>query len=604
MQQPAPGTSLRAAPRLRAAAGLALVISVILAVLSPVGALADGAGPPAPVSVFPIVGSQVAPPGTQIAFRGVNPFAIGSVTVSGSLSGSHSGSLQGDSDGNGASFILDKPFTPGEIVSVKTSLNLVGAPGGSYQFRVATSPGPIPPAPVQKVSRMPGDVLRFQSRPDLHPAALRFLRNSRAAPDDLFLAPQFGPVQDGPMLLDSQGGLVWFRPVPTGDVAADFRIQRYQGQPVLTWWQGYSNAGVGVGEDEIYDSSYHRVAAVDASGGLSADLHEFLLTPQGTALILAYFPVTWDTSAVGGSRHKTVLDSVVQEIDVQTGLLLFQWDSLDHVPVQDSESVPARSFLYDYFHVNSVEVDQDSNLVISARNTWAAYKIDRSSGAVMWTLGGKHSSFKLMPGASFAFQHDVRVQGPGDRELTLFDDGGAPPTVHPQSRGLTLRLDFKHMTASVAAVLDHTPPLRARFQGNLQRLPNGDELIGWGQQPYFTEFGVKGRVLLDARFVGGTSSYRVYAFAPWTATPDTVPALAAHSTRRSTTVYASWNGSTQTAFWLVLSGSRLGALSTRELVRRAGFETAVQIPRARYVRVEAMDFQGHVLASSPAVKAT
>jgi hypothetical protein len=359
---------------------------------------------------------------------------------------------------------------------------------------------------------------------------------------------------------------------------------------------------VGIGTDQIYDSSYRRLATVTASGGLSADLHEFLLTPQGTALIAAYYPVTWDASAAGGSKQKTVLDSVIQEIDVKTGLLLFQWDSLDHVPVGDSEEVPKPHALYDYFHINSIQLDTDGNLVVSARNTWAAYKINRSTGAIMWTLGGHRSSFKMRPGASFAFQHDVEVHGPGDREATVFDDGAGPPTVEHQSRALTLHLDFTHMVASVAAVREHSPPLRARYQGNVQTLPGGNELVGWGQQPYFTEFGRRGQVLFDARFVSNTSSYRAYLFPPWSGHPADSPAAAARNSRRATTVYASWNGSTDTIWWLVLSGEKRGTLFLRRLVRKSGFETAIQVPKTHYAQVEALNAHGDVLGSSPIVK--
>jgi hypothetical protein len=560
-------------------------------------------GPPAQVSVFPIPGSQVVAPGAQIAFRGISPYALGSIKVSGSATGSHAGSIRGDSGGDGGSFIPAKPFKAGETVTVTTSLDLVGAPSGAYQFKVANGPGPVPFQPAIRVARQPDDVMSFHSRPDLQPAAVRFIAGpTPAAADDLFLAPQFGPLQDGPMLLDPSGNLLFFKPMPNGSVAADFKIQQYQGKPVLTWWQGYTAAGIGVGQDEIYDSSYREIAQVHAANGLSADLHEFLLTPGGTALIVASYPVIWDTSGVGGSTHKIVLDSVVQEIDIPTGLVLFQWDSLDHVPLRDSYERPAKGALYDYFHVNSIDPASDGNLIISGRNTWAAYKVNRSSAQTMWTLGGKHSSFKMGSGASFAYQHDVRVLGAGDRQVSLFDDADGPPPVHSQSRGLVLGLDYRRMTARVATERAHTPQLLTRFQGNLQVLPNGALLIGWGQQPYFTEFGPRGRVLLDARFVDGTSSYRVYAFPAWTGTPAVAPAIAAANAGRATTVYASWNGSTQTAFWLVLSGSKRGGLSVKHLTRRSGFETAIKIGRARFVRVEALDARGHVLGNSVTIR--
>ena len=156
----------------------------------------------------------------------------------------------------------------------------------------------------------------------------------------MFITPQQGPTQNGAMILDNTGTLVWFQPVPAGDMAADLQVQRYQGRHVLTWWQGYSGAGVGAGEDVIEDASYHQVAVVHAANGLGADLHEFRLTPQGTALITAYYPVYWNATDVHLSDRQVVLDSVVQEIDIKTGLLLFQWDSLDHVSLTDTYEPP------------------------------------------------------------------------------------------------------------------------------------------------------------------------------------------------------------------------------------------------------------------------
>ena len=139
------------------------------------------------------------------------------------------------------------------------------------------------------------------------------------------------------MIVDPVGGLIWFSPVPAGQRASDLRVQRYLGKPVLTWWQGLSGAGLGFGKDVIYDSSYRQIATVNGANGFPADLHEFEITAQNTALITTYQPVYWDASGVrGGKKRQIVVDSVVQEIDIPTGLLLFQWDSLDHVPVTDS----------------------------------------------------------------------------------------------------------------------------------------------------------------------------------------------------------------------------------------------------------------------------
>lgn len=559
------------------------------------------------VSVFPIPGSQLASTQTQIAFRGIpsDQLAAATIQVSGSRSGSHSGTIAADSDGNGGSFLPSAPFRAGETVTVSTSLSVLGASNGTFHFRVATPAGVVPPRQRQTVRRVRGDVWRFRSRPDLAPAAVRLLKRSAAAGTaDIFLAPQFGPVEYGPEILDSYGNLVWFTRVAKGNVAQDFKVQTYHNQPVLTWWQGYTNAGVGVGEDVIYDSSYRQIAVVKAANGLQADLHEFDLTSRGTALITAYFPVYWDTSSIHGSKKEIVLDSVVQEIDLATGLVLFQWDSLDHVGVGDSyQPLPVQGKQngfrnpYDYAHLNSIEFDSDGNLVLSARNTWAAYKVNYQTGAIMWTLGGKHSSFRMGKGAAFAFQHDVEIEAPGDSVVTVFDDGGGLPNVHSQSRGLVLVLDVRHMTATLALQDTHSPPLLADFEGNFQPLPGSDAFVGWGQQPYFTQFDRHGQTVLDGRFVDNTSSYRAYRF-PWTATPAVPPAVVGSTNKKTTTIYVSWDGATAVAAWRVLGGSTRTGLKLIRTVSKRGFETAINVNATHYVQVQALDYRRNVLGTS------
>ena len=550
--------------------------------------------------MFPIPGDRVASPRTQIAFRGVPVAGLGQIVVTGSRSGAHTGVVESDSDGRGGSFLPAKPFTAGETVTVNTALNVLGASGGRFRFTIATPAGGIPPRHWPVAARARGDVQSFHSRPDLAPAAIAITRRStQTAPGDVFIAPQFGPVQDGPMIVDPNGNLVWFHPLTGDGSAADFRVQTLLGRPVLTWWQGYVDAGVGVGADVIADTSYRQLATVHAANGVHADLHEFELTPQGTALITAVLPVIWDATSVHGSKHEIVFDSIVQEIDIPTGLVLFQWDSLDHVPLTDSYSALPQHLTqpFDYFHANSIDLDRDGNLIVSARNTWAAYKIGRMTGAVIWRLGGRHSSFRLAPGVYWAFQHDVRVRANNDLFVTIFDDSAGPPRVHSQSRGIKLILDLKHMTAKQAARLVHTPALSANFEGNFQQLPNGDDFLGWGQRPYFTEYDPHGRLIFDGRFVGENPSYRAYRF-PWSAQPPTLPAVAASTHGRVTTVYVSWNGATDVAFWRVRGGPTPASLRRVTAVRKQGFETTITIPAQANLAVQAIGASGQLLQQS------
>ncbi|HLY48933.1 MAG TPA: arylsulfotransferase family protein [Solirubrobacteraceae bacterium] len=581
-------------------------IALLLAVLFALMLSGCGSAGQSVISVFPLPGSRLASSQTQIVVRGIPARRLSSITVTGSQSGPHSGRLLTDSDHRGESFLPAKPFAAGETVTVRLSAPGLARGRKSWHFFVAEAAGNPPSRPLPPAPRLPGDVLVFHSRPDLDPPAVEIVKNaSRSALGDVFITPQQGPLQNGAMIVSPQGELMWFKPVPAGDLAANVQVQHYQGRPVLTWWQGYSGAGLGFGEDVIVDSRYRQIAVVRAANGLSADLHEFELTPHGTALITAYYPVFWDATSIHQSRHMLVLDSVVQEIDVKTGLVLFQWDSLDHVPLSDSyEPIPNDPGQpYDYFHINAIDEDDDGNLIISARNTWAAYKVNLVSGQTIWTLGGKHSTFKLAAGANFAFQHDVRVRADNDRMVTVFDDGAGPPTVHKQSRGLTLRLDTAQRTATAVKVDQHPPALLTSFEGNLQQLANGDQFIGWGEQPYFTEFNPQGHVVFEGRFVDANSSYRAYRF-PWTATPITPPAIAASTSGSSTIVYVSWNGATTVAAWRILAGPSDGALSPASTVGRQGFETQAVIPAAGFVAAQALDAHGRVLSVTPTISPT
>lgn len=562
-------------------------------------------GQAATVAVFPVPGSRVATPQTQITFRGVSAAGLGPVVVTGSRSGPHPGRVQGDSDGQGASFLPSKPFDTGETVTVKSSQDVIGGSAGSFSFQVATNAPSETGRAFAKLPRVRGDVLRFASQGGLVPPAVRITRfPHHTEPGGIFVASQAGPVQSGPEIIGPWGGLVWFNPVPRGDSSTDFRVQSYRDQNVLTWWQGtVSGGGTGRGVDEILNSRYQRVATVRAGNGLDADLHEFQLTPQNTALITSYHAVRWDASSLrGGSRHQDVLDAVVQEIDISTGLVLFQWDSLDHVPLSDSHVPLPKSpnKPWDYFHVNSVQPLAGGDVLISGRNTWSILDVSQQTAQTRWVLGGRHSSFALGRGAQFAFQHDARLRTP--TQLTVFDDGAGPPAVHSQSRGLTLQLDFSHHRAGVIGQDEHRKGLLAYYEGNVQRLANGDDFVGWGQQPYFSEFNSRGQEIFDGRFVGNTDSYRAYRFM-WSAQPAARPAIARRLPRRGRMIYMSWNGATDVSRWRLVGGREPTSRTFIASKKKTSFETSIRLPHAyHYVVAEAVGSHGQVLSSSRPIK--
>src|SRR5215211_1027564 len=457
-------------------------------------------------------------------------------------------------------------------------------------------------------------VRSFRSRPDLHPPTIDVLthphqNSSSTAPGYIFLAPKNGPGeqspnQDGPLIIDNSGEPVWFRPLHNEDEdTMDFKVQHYQGEPVITFWEGH-HTGYGQGEYVILDTSYREIARVRAGNGYLGDHHEFLISPQDTALITIYGKVDkMDLSSVGGQKDDRVLDGIAQEVDIESGEVIFEWHSLDHVEPEESHAKlpknPRMSF--DYFHINSIDVDHDSNLLISARRTSTVYKVDRQSGEILWQLGGKKSSFEMDPRTRRSWQHDARRQPDGT--ITIFDNGGVH--VDEQSRGLVLELDMDQMSASVVREYTHPDKLLAATQGSVQVLPNDNIFIGWGSNPLFSEFSTDGELLFDARFPPEVESYRAFRF-PWVGHPsDEEPAIAVEAgSADELRLYASWNGATEVASWQVVAGSSPDKLEpVGSSAPKEGFETAIRVNTSEpYVGVQARDGSGRVLGTSRAVK--
>ena len=558
------------------------------------------------LSVSPAPASRDASAATQISLLGVPADELTGVTVKGTRTGSHSGRLLAYSQGDGASFVPSRPFADGEQVTVRGTLTSAGV-STPFAWGFATAVrdtagaagGSSPRAP------RPSDYQSFRSRPDLKPPTVTVTAHAAgASPGDLLIAPYSGPGQYGPMILDESGQLVWFKPLARGTRAADFRVQSYEGAPALTWWQdpliagGSSKSGL-----VIADSSYKTIAVVRAGNGYQPDLHEFQLTPRGTALITVFDGIDCDLRSVGGPADGAVADTLLQEIDVKTGLVRYEWHSLDHVALSESYASARHSSQlkpFDYFHINSIDVQPNGDLLLSARNTWAAYDIAAKTGKVRWRLEGKRSSFRMGPGTRTAWQHDARRQQDGT--ITFFDNG-ASPSVHTQSRAIQLALDTQQMSASLVRAENHATPLVAGSQGNLQTLAGGDWLIGWGEVPYISEYGPGGELLFDAHLPAGYESYRAYRL-PWSAHPSGSPALATGVEGGRELLYASWNGATQISSWRVLTGSLPTTLTPLASTARSGFETAITLPAGAgpYAAVQALDGQGAVIGASAAVR--
>jgi hypothetical protein len=568
-----------------------------------VAAAPASAQQPDGVSVYPEPGTISASPTTQLSFRGVAPGSLGRIVVRGSRSGTHSGRIRAHSDGLGASWMPTQRFRSGETVTVTTGLTVRNARNGDFRLRIMRVPGrvQIPNRILENINA--GATHHFRSRPDLDPPLVTPSPGRKpTAPGLVFLSAKQkkDQKQNGPMIVDNAGRLVWFRPLPGIEAATDFRAQTYQGKPVLTYWQGTSRQGIGTGRLVILDQTYKPIRTIRIANGFRPDLHEFVITPRGTALFVTYPIVAADLSEFGGSRRGRLVDSVIQEVDIATGLVVFEWHSYGKISVRESFSkpVPTPTVPWDYAHTNAVEVGPGGDLLMSARNTWTVYDIDRATGAIKWRLGGKRSNFKLGPGANFAWQHDARWRSDG--ALTVFDNSAFPP-VRKHSRALALKLDETAHTATLLSARVHPRGLLAATQGSVQELPGGDSLVGWGSQRYFTEFSSTGAVLWDARLSLGYETYRAYRM-PWVGHPFTTPRAGAARLRGGgMNVYASWNGATEVASWEVLAGSAPNALAPVRTAAKTSFETRIAVGvTARYVAVRARDAAGAVLGTSPA----
>ena len=485
---------------------------------------------------------------------------------------------------------------------------LTGLAGGGIGYAIGRPDGK--PSATGAPTAADAGPPKYRSRPDLRtmPDVTITTRANGTSAGSILLTPASGAGLWGPLIVDEKGSPVWFRKVPDpATVAIDFKVQRYRGQPVLTWWEGTiggtGGQGVGQGEFVLADRSYREITRVRAAGTEQADQHDFVITPRNTALFWVYDPIPYDLTAVGGPRDGVLHDGVIQEIDIATGRKLFEWRASRHVGVDESYApLPtgeAAHLPYDYFHANSVGLAADGNLIASSRHTWTTYKIDKTTGAVIWRLGGKKSDFALDARSRFAWQHDFRQRRDGS--YGMFDNGAGITKVRDYSRGLVLRLDEGARKAAFVAEYVHPDRLSAPTQGSFRELADGGSFVGWGQMPHFTEHNPDGTVRLAGHLPPDNQSYRAYK-ADWAGEPLDQPALGLRVEGGNVVVDASWNGATRVVKWRARSGTQPGALTEAVEAPRSGFETTLMVPGTpEYVVAEAIDASGKVLGASSAI---
>jgi outer membrane protein assembly factor BamB len=500
--------------------------------------------------------------------------------------------------------------------AVAAAAGLVAAGAVGYELPHRSGSGRRSSAgPAQRSSSSPpttaaagsSRVQTFLTRPDLRPPAVRMTQFGPqpaygSTPGFIVLAPMnavpASEPQQGLMMIDRQGRLVWFAP-GSGATRFNLDVQSYAGKPALTWWQGSVSNAHGYGVGEIGNDAYHPIASIRAGRGLQTDLHDLQLTSRGTAIITAYETTAADLTSIGGSSKAQVFVGHVQEVDLASGRVLLDWNSLDHIGIDESlQPAPHQGQGYDYFHLNSVGETDDGNLLISARNTCALYKIDRATGKVLWRLGGKRSAFSLSSAARFWWQHDARSHG--ESVITVFDNAG--PDKETQSRGLVLSVDHAAKRVDVKQAFLHPAGFIAGTLGNVQLLADGGAFVGWGSQPYFSQYAPDGTLILDGELPVGVRSYRAY-LADWVGRPAAGPRIVAQSNPAGGfAIHASWNGATEVARWTVLAGRDSSSLSPAGSQAWTGFETAIVVnSEGPAFCVVGLDADGRELGRSPVV---
>jgi hypothetical protein len=464
----------------------------------------------------------------------------------------------------------------------------------------------------------------FVSAPKLHPPKLATdvkTQTSKLAPG-YFMVGNFKNLllsqpltgQSGPLMLDHNLQPVWFLNVGPNALAANLRAQTYNGKPVLSWWQGQvSGTGATIsGEDVVVDQHYKTVATLKGAGGWVISEHEMIIS-GGNAWVTAYKVVPYNLTPYGGSANGLVLDSAVQEYNLATGQLLYTWDALNpggtpNIPLSQSKQKPFPGVPWDAYHINSIALTGNETFLVSMRNTWTGYLVNRLTNAIEWTVSGNpaNSTFTLPKNAQFQWQHDVELHGD---VLTVFDDNCcgiasisngkaqfALPAFPPH--GLVIKLNLTNHTASLVHSYTENKKILTSYLGNIQRLPNGNVALSWGNQPFFSEQSSTGKTLLDAVWPKPDLNYRTYV-QKWVGIPYFPPSGAVRNNHGKATIYASWDGDTQIVSWRVLAGSTANSLKAVASATKTGFETAIPLTSSSKVyEVQALDAHHHVLGTS------
>ncbi|MCX7833728.1 MAG: aryl-sulfate sulfotransferase [Ignavibacteria bacterium] len=426
--------------------------------------------------------------------------ALNSIRIE--IAGSKSGVLHGTillvENNKKLIYIPEKQFSLGE--SVKVNINYPKKISYSFQIREKISPQ-VSTDNVLKVEFKDFHNSLNQNFSDDIPQ-LRIIQNGETAPGYIFIA-NFTQYFFNPtylLVLNNNGTPYYVRQLVNRGF--DFKKQK---NGLLTFFDEKSHHYKALNQMNVIVDSFK------CGNGYSTDFHELQVMEDGSAWLMSYDQQVIDMSQIvpGGDTAAIVVGLIIQKIDAQKNVV-FQWRSWDHIPITEARYVNLLAHQIDYIHGNAIEVDYDGNIMISCRHTEAIYKINTNTGAIIWKLGGSDNDFTFINDSiGFSYQHDIRRLPNGN--ITLYDNGNNH--VPQISRALEYSLDEVNKIATLVWEYRHTPNVYAYAMGNVQRLPNGNTLIGWGWDTLtLTEVTPQKEVVYELFLPQAQWSYRAFRF--------------------------------------------------------------------------------------------
>ncbi len=490
--------------------------------------------------LYPLPKSKLVSLSTNIILRSPekinsSSLSIDKFNVIGSKSGMHYGVIKLSDDDKTILFYPDKIFEPNEIVMVTVKPGIESIYGSRFaqtEFQFTTTPlsQPINPNDLESDNtikiintnlssnfnkKFSNSAIADTLPPDL--PLLKVDTSNNPWDGKIFIANKPAASNSyGSYLIiaDNYGNIVKYKKFSTPE--SNFRV--LPNGELMTSENG---------RHLILDTTLTPIDTFKCGNGYTADSHDFMLLPNGHALLFGLDPEPVDMSKIvsGGQPNATVIGAVVQELDASKNVI-FQWRTFDYIPITDSYADLTQQTV-SYGHANALDVDDDGNILFSLRYCSSIVKINRETGDVIWIMGGKENQFTFIGEHAenaptyFSNQHNVNILPNGN--MLLFDNGDDHQNIQgqPYSRGVEYKLDEQAKTATMVWEYDHGKTIYTSSGGSVQRLPNGNTLIGWSRppggiyHPTFTEL-KDTNIVMEMSFQARDTlfSYRAFKF-PW-----------------------------------------------------------------------------------------